>query len=362
MTYSKGDASRRGAISCDFRPNSHIFANYNFALSSEWLNRWTERPPRATCYGATVQRAKRAACYVRRARATCTSRIASAARARAPGTCARAPGTSHVARGTSTSHAARVLHRSTTLARGTLHVIHVADPRRRRRSRYRRPDSALPREERTCRAGAGIGRRGAAEGARRAAGSHRPRPDAAGPRWPDGLPGVAVGPAHRRDPDHHGHGAGRRGGPHCRPRARRRRLRHEAFQRQGAGRARQRAAAPRAAPRPGGPGGPLRLDHDRLGAARRDRRRPGSPPDREGVPPPSLSGAAPRPGAVAGSPPHRRVGLSIYRWHPHRRRAHPAPAREGSRARRTPSKRSSSSATSSSMPEPRRPPFQSILR
>ena len=126
---------------------------------------------------------------MRRARATCTSgRTTRAARRTCPWHVARA----HVARRTWHGHVARSTYRL-HVAHSTLHTarVHVADPRRRRRSRHRRSDSALPREERTCRAGAGIGGRGAAEGPRRAAGSHRPRPDAAGPRRPDGLPGVA---------------------------------------------------------------------------------------------------------------------------------------------------------------------------
>ena len=152
--------------------------------------------PRATCschvlratgaHGATCT-----TCYVLLgARATCTS---SAPRARHAQRLARR--TSHVARARRTQH---------VFARCTQHVAHCTyscpDPRRRRRSRYRRTDSPIT-SRRAGHAVAACWRRGA-RCCRRSAASAAdlvdPRPDAARARRPDGLPGAAGGPARPR--------------------------------------------------------------------------------------------------------------------------------------------------------------------
>ena len=93
------------------------------------------------------------------------------------------------------------------------------------------------------------------------------------------------------------------------PRARRRRLRHQAVQPEGARRARPRAAAPRSGRDRRAGVAPLRPDHDRRRPAHRDARRRRGAADREGIPAAAVPGAAPRPRAVARPAAHRRLGL-----------------------------------------------------
>ena len=114
----RGMPARCHAISAYFPANPHVFACYNFALSSEWLNRRTERPPRATCYGcygATCHTCcvLRPDVLVPRARRPTCSRARRAHHARHV---ARAPGTSHVAR---PAHMARARRTEHVFARST---------------------------------------------------------------------------------------------------------------------------------------------------------------------------------------------------------------------------------------------------
>ena len=95
-----------------------------------------------------------------------------------------------------------------------------------------------------------------------------------------GMDGLLVCQALRQDaataaiPDHHAHGARRRGRPDPRPRARRRRLRRQAVQPEGARRARDRAVATRSiAPKTRRARAPSRPDHDRSRTAPGARRR-----------------------------------------------------------------------------------------
>ena len=116
-----------------------------------------------------------------------------------------------------------------------------AGRRRRRDGRVRRgqvPGSRRPRDPaRRRRHGRARGGQGARPRPR------RPRPDAAPPARPRGLPpgaGRLAAPA-----DHHAHRAGRARRPHRRPRAGRRRLRHQAVLAARAGAAGRIGAAPR---------------------------------------------------------------------------------------------------------------------
>ena len=130
------------------------------------------------------------------------------------------------------------------------------------------------------------------------------------------------------------------------PRARRRRLRHQAVQPEGARRARHRAAAPQRAAPARRRAAALRAHRDRRRPPHRRARRRGGPADGEGVPAAAVPRAAPGPGPLARPAAQRRLGLQLHWRHAHGRRPHPAAAREAAAAVRRRSRPSSSSATS----------------
>ena len=120
---------------------------------------------------------------------------------------------------------------------------------------------------------------------------------------------------------------------HRRLRDRRRRLRHQAVQPEGAGRP-HRCAAPPPPARPGRrTGAALRPARRRRRPARRHRRRARSPAHGQGVPAAPLFPRAPRPRAVARPAALGRVGLSVHRRHAHGRRPRAAAARKAARPR-----------------------------
>ena len=157
----------------------------------------------------------------------------------------------------------------------------------------------------------------------------RARRDDAPPRRPRGVPAPAFAQLRA---DHHAHGEGRgdRQGP--RPRARRRRLHHQALLAPRVPQPREGRAAPRGhgparlGDRRGAPRRP-RAAH-RLRQAQRPRARRGGPDDLRRVRDPDGAGHEPGPRLDARHAAHADLGRQRLPRPAHDRRPHPPPARE----------------------------------
>ncbi len=187
-------------------------------------------------------------------------------------------------------------------------------------------------------------------GAGHPGGAGQPAPHGDPRRRPAGRHGRAGGvPAaagRRRRPDPHADGPGRGDRPGARPRAGRRRLRHQAVRPPGAG-----------GPGEGHPAAHRRPPRRHRRAARRRHRgrreaaggpaqRRGGPPRRPGVRPPALPGRERRPGPHPPAAPRRGVGPRLVRRRAHGRRPRRASCARSS-APACPSPRCGASATGS---------------
>ena len=149
-------------------------------------------------------------------------------------------------------------HHPRILARpGSAVDDHHTHPRRRRRTRHRRPDQAHARTRAGYRRDDGRQRRRGAQGRGRAAAApHHPRPEPAGPVRIRRVPDPAFAADDQAGADHHADGADDRGRSRVRARPRRRRLRHQAVQPARTRGARARGAAPAADLASAGSGAP----------------------------------------------------------------------------------------------------------
>ncbi|CAA9408941.1 MAG: Response regulator receiver protein in cluster with DNA polymerase III epsilon subunit, partial [uncultured Rubrobacteraceae bacterium] len=154
---------------------------------------------------------------------------------------------------------------------------------------------------------------------------HRARHHAPEARWHGGDP---AHPGPERGAGHHAHGQGRRDRPGGRPGARRRRLRHQAICRAGAGGTCEGHHAPG-----GGAGGPAPRRARLRQAAHQPAEPPGlggrrrGGPDLHGVRAPGDAGVEPRTGVLAQRAAQAGLGRRVPR-RADRGRPHPPPARE----------------------------------